>query len=53
MAKKASKKQTKEQALKKAKKEGRKVLWFHPDYGWRAATNRANTPNWATETVDV
>lgn len=43
----------KEKVRKRALKEGRKVLWYHPGYGWRAATNRANTPGFATETEDV
>lgn len=43
----------KEKARKAAKANGRTVLWQDNDGLWHAATDRYNTPNWATATEDV
>jgi hypothetical protein len=44
---------SKVKAIRKAKREGRKVLWKDDKGEWHAATDRFNTPHWATETEDV
>jgi hypothetical protein len=44
---------SKEKARRWAIKEGRKVLWKDKEGGWHAATDRWNTPKWATETEDL
>lgn len=43
----------KEKVRKWAIKEGRKVLWKDDKGFWHAATNRQNTPLWASETEDI
>lgn len=47
------KRRDKEPVRRWALREGRKVLWKDEEGNWHAATNRANTPEWATETEDL
>lgn len=44
---------SKETVRKRAIKEGRKVLWKDSEGLWHAATDRRNTPDWATEMENV
>lgn len=43
----------KEQARRWATKAGRKVLWKDDRGFWHAATDRRNTPYYATETEEI
>jgi hypothetical protein len=43
----------KAKALKHARLHERKVLWKDNEGLWHSATDRHNTPGWATETEDV
>lgn len=43
----------KNKALKKARSMGRKVIWSDREGVWHCATDRRNTPHWATEAIDV
>ncbi len=43
----------KSKVLKSAIALGRKVLWKDAKGVWHAATDRFNTPHWATETEDI
>lgn len=43
----------KAKAIKKCREMGRKVIWSNDKGIWHCATNRANTPHYAVETMDI